>query len=94
VAGKLHFFLGQAIEEQEHDHAWDTDSPRNRLNELVVRRVVRKIAPTFEIVGQKIVRVVGRNHMSVTRVNERKGAAGRADVDRLPEAVKHQNLTI
>ena len=59
VAGKLHFLLRKPIEKEEHDHARHSDLPRNRLDELMIRRVGRKIAPAFKIVGQEIVRIVG-----------------------------------
>jgi hypothetical protein len=45
-------------------------------------------------VRQEIVRFVGRDDLGVTRIHQRKGAARRADVHRLPEAVEHQNLTV
>jgi hypothetical protein len=45
-------------------------------------------------VRRKIVRVIRRNNLGVPRVYERKGAASRADVHRLPEPVEHQNLTV
>jgi len=94
VPGKLHFLFRQPIEKEQHDHARHPDLPRNRLNQLVIGRVGGKVAPAFKIVGQEIIRVVRRNHLSMTGVNERKSAAGRADVHRLPETVQHQNLTI
>ena len=94
VASELHFLLRKPIENQQHNHTRDTDLERNRRDHLMVGRVRGQIAPAFEIVRQKIVRLVGRNNLSVTRIHQRKGAAGRADVHRLPEAVEHQNLTV
>jgi len=94
VPGKLHFLLGKTIEEKQHNHARDSDFPRNRLHQFVVRRVGREIAPAFKIVGQEIIRVIRRNNVSVTGVDQREGAPGRTDVDRLPETVQHQYLTI
>jgi len=91
---KLHFLFRQAIEEQEHDDARHTDLPGNRLNELVVGRIGRKIPPAFEIVGQEIVCVIRRDNVSVAGVNERERPPGGADVHRLPQAVEHQDLTI
>jgi hypothetical protein len=43
---------------------------------------------------QEIVFVIGGNHVGMARVNERERAARRADVDRLPKAIQHQNLTV
>ena len=39
VARKLHFLLRKPIEKEEHDHARHADLPRDRLDELVIRRV-------------------------------------------------------
>ena len=60
----------------------------------MVRRVRRQIAPAFEIVRQKIIRLVRGDNLCMTSVYQRKRATGRADVHRLPEAVEHQNLTV
>ena len=94
VPGELHFLLRQPIKEQEHDHAGHADPPGNRLHELVVGRIGRKIAPAFEIVGQEVVGVVRRHNVGMTGIDERKRPPGAADVHRLPQAVEHQNLTI
>jgi len=60
----------------------------------VIRRARGKIAPAFKIVGQKIVGFIRGDDVGVSGVDERERAARRADVDRLPEAVQHQNLTV
>jgi len=94
VTREFHFFLRQPIEHQQHDHPRDPNLEGNRRDYFMVRRVGRQVAPAFEVVRRKIVRVIGRNNLRMPCINERKGAAGRADVDRLPESVKHQNLTV
>jgi hypothetical protein len=45
-------------------------------------------------VGQKVIRFIRRNDMRMARVDEREGAARRADVHRLPQTIEHQNLTV
>ena len=60
----------------------------------MVGRVGGKVAPAFKIVGQEIIRVIRGNDVRMSGVNERERAARAADVDRLPEAVQHQNLTV
>jgi len=60
----------------------------------MIGRVRGQVAPAFEIVRRKIVRVIRRNNLGVPRVYKRKGAASRANVHRLPEPVEHQNLTV
>ncbi len=94
VASKLYFLFRKAIENQQHNHPRDTDLERNRRDHLVVGRVRGQIAPAFEIVRQKIIRLVRRDDLGVTRVYQRESAARSADVHRLPEAVEHQNLTV
>jgi len=94
VAGKLHFLFRQPIKKEQHDHARHPDLPRNRLDEFVIGRVRRKIAPAFEIVRQEIIRVVRGDDMRVSGIDERERTSRRADVHRLPETIQHQNLTI
>jgi hypothetical protein len=60
----------------------------------VFRRSRRKIAPTLKIVCQEIVSFIGRYDVGVACVDKRKRAPGCADVDRLPKAIEHQNLTV
>ncbi len=38
VARKLYFLLWKPIEDQQHDHPWDTDFERNGCDHLVLRR--------------------------------------------------------
>lgn len=94
VPGKFHFLLWKPIENQKHNHPWDTNLERNRRDHFMVWRVCRQIAPAFEIVSHEIVRLVGRNNLGVSGVHQREGATRRADVHRLPQAVKHQDLTV
>ena len=58
VTRKLHFFLRQSIEEQQHDHARNADLERDCRDEFVVGRGRRKATPTVEIVRQKIVGII------------------------------------
>ncbi len=94
MPGKFNFLLWEPIENQKHNHPRDTDLERDRSDDFVVGRVGRQIAPAFEIVRHEIVRLVRRNNVGVSRIHEREGATRRTDVDRLPQAVKHQNLIV
>jgi len=87
VPGELHFLFGQAIENQQHNHARDPNLPRNGRHHFMLRRSSREIAPAVEIVGQEIVRAIGGNHMGVPGIHQGKGTTSRADVNRLPEAI-------
>ena len=94
VAGKLYLLFWKSIEKQQHNHARHPNLPRNRGDDFVIGRGGGEVAPTVEVMRQEIVFVVGGNHVSMSRVNKRERAPRRADVDRLPEAIQHQNLTV
>jgi len=96
VPGKLHFFLRQPIEEQKHDHARHPNFPRNRRDHFVLRfrRRDGDIEPAREIVGREIILPIGRHNLGVPLIKKRKGTTRRADIDRLPEAIEHQNLSV
>ena len=94
MPGKFHFLLWKPIENQKHNHPRDTDLERDRSDDFVVGRVGRQIAPAFEIVRHEIVRLVRRNNVGVSRIHEREGATRRTNVNRLPQAIKHQNLIV
>jgi hypothetical protein len=94
VSGEFHFLFRKPIKHEQHDHPRDLDLERDGRNQFMIGRVRGQIAPAFEIVRRKVVRVIRRNNLGVPCVYERKGAASRADVHRLPEPVKHQNLTV
>ena len=87
VPRKFHFLFRQPIEEEQHDHTRHPNLPRNRRDDFVIGRGGGEVAPTVEVMGQEIVFVIGGNHVSMARVNERERAPRRADVDRLPEAI-------
>ena len=89
VTRKLDFLFREPIEKEQHDHARHSNFPRNRRDHFVFRRSRGKIPPAFEVVRHEIVGFIRRNDVGVPRVNQRKRAPGRADVDRLPETVQH-----
>ncbi len=94
VTREFHFLLRKPIEHKQHDHPRDLDLERDGRNHFMIGRVRGQIAPAFEVVRRKVVRVIRRNNLGVPCVYERKGAASGADVHRLPEPVEHQNLTV
>ena len=96
VPGKLHFLLRQPIEKEKHDDAWHPDLPRNRGDHLVLglRRGDGDIEPAREIMRREIVLLVGRDDLRVPLVEKGKSTTRRANIDRLPEAIEHQNLTV
>ncbi len=94
VTRKLHFLLRETIKKEQHNHARHADLPRNGCDHFVFWRSYRKVAPTFEIVRQKIACFVRRDDVGMARIDQRKGAPSRADVHRLPQAIEHQDLTV
>ena len=94
VTRKLHFLFRETIKKEQHNHARDANLPRNGCDHFVFWRGYPKIAPTFEIVRQKIARFVRRDDVGMARIDEREGASRRADVHRLPQAIEHQDLTV
>ncbi len=94
VSGEFYFLLRKPIEHKQHDHPRDPDLEGNGRNRFMIGCVRGQIAPAFEIVRRKVVRVIRRNNLGVPSVYERKGATSRADVHGLPEPVEHQNLTV
>ena len=94
VSGEFYFLLRKPIEYKQYDHPRDSDLERDGRDRFVIGRVRGQIAPAFEIVRRKVVRVIRRNDLGVSCVYEREGAASRANVHGLPKPVKHQNLTV
>jgi len=94
VARKLHLLLRESIEKEQHYHARHANLPRNGRDHFIFRRGRGKIAPALEVVRHEIVCLIRRNDLRVTRINQRECAPRRADVNRLPEPVQHQNLTV
>jgi hypothetical protein len=45
-------------------------------------------------VSQEIIFLIGGHDLRVSGIDQGKGASRRANVDRLPETVEHQDLTI
>jgi len=86
---KFHFLFRQPIKKEQHDHTRHPNLPRNRRDDFVIGRGGGEVAPTIEVMGQEVVFVIGGNHVSMARVNERERTPRRADVDRLPEAIQH-----
>lgn len=57
-------------------------------------RVAGKITPARKIVSGKVVLLIGPDNLRVTLIEERKGTTRGANIHRLPEAVKNQNLIV
>ena len=53
-----------------------------------------KIAPLVETESLENALVIAQDGVGMALEEERQGAPGRADIDRLPKAVQHQNVLI
>lgn len=96
VACELYFLLGQPIEKKEDNHAWHADLPRNRCDHLVLGlgRGQRDIEPAREIMRREIVFVISCDNLGMALVKQGESTTRRADIDRLPKTIQHQNLTV
>jgi hypothetical protein len=88
------FFLRQAVEEHQHDDPRDADFEGDGVDHFLLGLAVGKVAPAREVVGAEIVGAVGENDLGVPLAYERKSPAHCADVDRLPEPIKDEDLLV
>lgn len=91
LARELHFLLWQTLEEKQHNHSRHANAHRYRFRHIRIRISPRKILPTLEIMGQKTLTALRRNHLRVTLVKQSERTTGTACIHRLPEAVENQN---
>jgi hypothetical protein len=59
-----------------------------------VRLLGGKVAPLVETESLEGALVIAEDDLGVALEQEREGAPGGADIDRLPKAVQHQNMLI
>ena len=64
------------------------------MNAFRMRGILGEIPPGREGIGLESAVVVTQDGLGVTFKEERQGTASRADVDRLPETVQHQNVLV
>ena len=64
------------------------------MNAFRMRGILGEIPPGRERVGLEGAVVITQDGLGVTFKEERQGASSRADVDRLPETVQHQNVLV
>ena len=84
VAREFHFLFWHPVIHQQQDDAWDADAEGNGVDGSLVRRGIGQGAPLGKIKSAKrAVRVV-HDDLRLALKKQRQGAAGGADVDRLP----------
>ena len=84
VTRELHLFFGQAIIDQQQDDSWHPDAEGDGMDEFVVRGRFRQIAPFVEIESAERAILAADDGLGLSLKKERQGAAGGADVNRLP----------
>ncbi len=89
VPGEFDFLFGKAVEHQQEDDARDADFKRNCGDGFRVRFLCGKIAPLVETECLESAVGVAEDHLRVPLKNKGEGAAGGANIDRLPEPVEH-----
>ena len=94
VPGELDFLLGKAVEHHEQDHPRHPDFKGDGGNGFPMRFQRGKIPPLVETEGLEGALLVAQDDVGMALEQEREGAPGRADIDRLPKAVQHQHVLI
>src|SRR5262245_23668858 len=94
VSRELHLLLGQAIVEDQKDHARHTDSKRNGMDAFRMWLLLREVVPFVEIERLERAVVVAQNRVSVALEQQCQRTARGADIHRLPEAIQHQYMLV
>lgn len=94
VPGELDLLFGKAVEDDQKDDARDANPERNGVNALGVRFLFGEVLPLVEIVSLKGAVFRAEHHLGVAFEQQRQGAAGGADVYRLPQPVEDQHMLV
>jgi hypothetical protein len=93
VAGELHFFARHPVEKDEQNYARNADAPAGCLHHVRVGLALAKIAPAFKVVRREA-SIIGVHNLRLALAQKRESPAGGADVNRLPQPVQNQNVSI
>ena len=91
VPGELYFFLGQSLEQQQHNNPRNANAYGNCMHHFRFGIGAGKVAPTGEIMRQVIVGTVRGNHLSMPLVEQCESSPDRTCIYRLPEAVQNKH---
>lgn len=94
VPGEFDFFFGESVKHEEDNHPGNADAEGDALDHFVFGVVAGEIAPTGEVMGEKIFRLVLGDYLGVALVEESEGPADGAGIDGLPEPVEHKHRVI
>jgi hypothetical protein len=94
MAGEFHFLLGHAVEEREHNDARHTNFEGDGVNALGMGLFLRKIVPFLEIISLEGTVWSVEDDLRMALKEQSKGPTSGADIHRLPQTVKNQNLLV
>ena len=94
VPGEFHFLLRQVIVNDQKNYARHPEAKGNRPHRFGVRFVLGEVVPLVEIEGLKRPIVAVEHNLSVALEQECQRPTSRANIHRLPEAVKHQHMLV
>ena len=92
VPGEFDLLLWQPVEHDQQDDARHADFEGDGMDAFGMRFLPGKIMPLVEVEGLKCPVAAVKDDMGMAFKKQSKSAAGRADVDGLPESVQHQNV--
>ena len=91
MPGELHFLLGHAVKEEEQDDLGHANLEGDGADNVRAFVTAREVEPLAE--GHGLERSAARfDDLRVALIKEHEGALDRADVDRLPETVEHEDV--
>lgn len=94
VPRELDFLFGQPIKCEQQNHLGNSDFERDGMNAFRMRLALGKMMPLAKIKSlEGTVRAL-QHHLGVTLEEESQRAPGGADIDRLPEPIKHEHVLV
>ena len=94
VPGELHFLLRHPVKHAQQNHARHADAKGDRRDGFRMRLGLGKIMPLAEVISLERTVVRAEHGLGVTLKEQRERAAGRANIDGLPEAVEYQDVLV
>ncbi len=94
VPGEFHILLWQVIVNDQKNHPRHPDAKGNRAHRFGVRFVLGEVVPLVEVEGLKRTIVAVEHNLSVALEQECQRPTSRANINRLPEAIKHQHMLV
>jgi len=94
VAGEFDLLFRQPVKHQQQNDARHTNFEGNGGNGFRMRFLLGEVAPLKKTESLESAVGISKNDLGVAFEYKSQGAAGGADVDRLPKAVEDQNVLI